>query len=126
MKNEYNEDDSDVIDSSVKDFSENLKALRKSAGYSQLQLAMKAGLTANFIHDLEHGQKLPSLPTIAKLASALDTKPYMFLLPELPNKGRNDEQSGTIMDYFVRAFEDFQSNYYEGSITKKNNGIIIK
>jgi transcriptional regulator with XRE-family HTH domain len=62
--------------------SRNLKRLRSTKNLSQLTLAIKAGLTHNFINDIENGKKWLSPKTLATLATVLDTKPYEFFVPE--------------------------------------------
>ncbi|MDR0290279.1 MAG: helix-turn-helix transcriptional regulator [Treponema sp.] len=62
--------------------SKNLKRLRALQNISQLGLALKAGLTHNFINDIENGKKGISEKTLAKLSVALDAEPYQFFLSE--------------------------------------------
>ena len=64
-----------------KRFSENLKHLRSRSGLSQLDLAGKAGLTHNFINDLENGKKWFSPETMAKLSNALGVDPSQLWIP---------------------------------------------
>jgi transcriptional regulator with XRE-family HTH domain len=47
---------------------------------SQLALAKRAGLTHNFINDIEKSKKGVSLKTIGILAEALDAEPYQFFI----------------------------------------------
>jgi transcriptional regulator with XRE-family HTH domain len=63
--------------------SKNLKRLRAKKNLSQLNLAVEAGLTHNFINDIENGKKWISPKTLAALASALDTNPHEFFAPEV-------------------------------------------
>jgi len=62
--------------------SNNLKRLRSIQNISQLNLAIKTGLSHNFIHDIENCKKGFSAKTLAKLSIALDAEPYQFFLPE--------------------------------------------
>jgi transcriptional regulator with XRE-family HTH domain len=57
-----------------------LRSFRVLRGYSQLTLAVKAGLTQAFINDIEHGKKWVSPDTLACLAEALDVQVHQFLL----------------------------------------------
>ena len=50
---------------------ENVRAERKRAGFSQEKLAEKAGLTRNYIGDIERAEKNVSLEALAKIARAL-------------------------------------------------------
>ncbi|MDR2536451.1 MAG: helix-turn-helix domain-containing protein [Treponema sp.] len=63
-------------------FSNNLRRLRSLQNISQLSLANQAGLTHNFINDIENCKKWVSPQTIAKLAAVLNVAPYQFFLPE--------------------------------------------
>jgi len=56
-----------------------LKALRRRRGWTQENLAARAGLHRVFIAKLEAGIQDPSLTTIQKLAKALKVKPAEFL-----------------------------------------------
>jgi transcriptional regulator with XRE-family HTH domain len=67
----------------------NLKRLRAQKKLSQLSLAVRAGLTHNFISDIEKGKKWLSPRTLAALATALDTKPHEFFAPETALSGRD-------------------------------------
>ena len=50
---------------------QSVRALRKRAALSQEQLAEKAGLTRNYIGDIERAEKKITLETLAKIAKAL-------------------------------------------------------
>ena len=66
--------------------SKNLKRLRSMQNISQLGLAVNAGLTHNFINDIENCKKGMSAKTLAKLCTALNVEPYQFFLPhEMPS-----------------------------------------
>ena len=62
--------------------SKNLKRLRSLQNMSQLSLALKAGLTHNFVNDIENSKKGVSVKTLAKLSAALDVDPHQFFLPD--------------------------------------------
>lgn len=55
-----------------------LKALRLSKGFSQEELAEKAGVRQYQISRYESGQEYPSVPTLMKLCSALEEDPNML------------------------------------------------
>jgi transcriptional regulator with XRE-family HTH domain len=48
-----------------------LRRVRRSAGLSQEQLGLEAGVQRNFISLIETGQNQPTISTIVKLARAL-------------------------------------------------------
>ena len=62
--------------------SKNLKRLRTLQNMSQLSLALKAGLTHNFVNDIENCKKGVSVKTLAKLSGALNVDPHQFFLPD--------------------------------------------
>lgn len=49
-----------------------IKALRKQRGYTQKQLAEKAGISSNSIIKYERGQMSPSIFALGKIGNALD------------------------------------------------------
>ena len=54
-------------------FSDKLLALRKRAGLTQLELAMRADVGLATVKDLEGGRRSPGLQMTMKLAAALGT-----------------------------------------------------
>jgi transcriptional regulator with XRE-family HTH domain len=53
-------------------FGKRLKELRKKKSWRQIDLAAQAGISENYVSDLEHGRKEVCLRTIQALASALE------------------------------------------------------
>ena len=53
-------------------FGEVIKKLRKKKGWSQMHLAMEAGLHLNALGHLERGQRTPNLQTVLLIARALN------------------------------------------------------
>ena len=78
--------------------SKNLKRLRSLQNISQLGLALNAGLTHNFINDIENCKKGVSVKTLAKLSVALQAEPHQFFLPE--------DMSNNKMLIYVNDFND--------------------
>jgi transcriptional regulator with XRE-family HTH domain len=58
----------------------NLKVLRRRWGYSQAELAERAGLSVGYIGELETGGKWPAAEKIESLAAALQVKAYQLFL----------------------------------------------
>jgi transcriptional regulator with XRE-family HTH domain len=56
-----------------------LKALRSAKGWTQQELADKAGLTPAFLSYLENGSRSGSLESLLKLATALGAEPEQLL-----------------------------------------------
>jgi len=83
-------------------FSRNLRRLRSVANMSQLALAETAGLTHNFINDIENGKKWVSAETIGKLAFALKAEPYQFFISE----SKWNDQGAEIFSLYLDDFTD--------------------
>jgi len=62
-------------------FCKNIKQFRIRNGWSQVALAQKAGVSVNFINDIEAGKKWASPATMVKIADALDVYVYELLKP---------------------------------------------
>lgn len=55
--------------------SKRLRKLRKGAGFTQEELARKAGISVKYLQNLEGSEpKNPSLLTLAKIAEGLDAQ----------------------------------------------------
>lgn len=83
-------------------FSNNLRRLRSLQNISQLSLANRAGLTHNFINDIENCKKWVSPQTIAKLAAVLNVEAYQFFLPET----RASEPMDSFFSVYLDDFSD--------------------
>ncbi|WP_165452259.1 helix-turn-helix domain-containing protein [Paenibacillus thalictri] len=53
---------------------EKIRALRQSRGLSQEKLAFKSGLNTSYLGQVERGEKSPTIVTLDKIATALDTR----------------------------------------------------
>jgi transcriptional regulator with XRE-family HTH domain len=62
-------------------FSDSLKNYREQQKMTQAALAKKAGISINFINDLESGKKWASPATMIKLAAVLNVEVYELLKP---------------------------------------------
>jgi transcriptional regulator with XRE-family HTH domain len=62
-------------------FSSNLKLYRKNLKMTQSALAKKAGVSINFLNDLEAEKKWPSFATMVKLTEVLGIDVYEMLRP---------------------------------------------
>jgi transcriptional regulator with XRE-family HTH domain len=93
----------------------NLRRLRARKNISQLALANQAGLTHNFINEIENGRKWVSPESLAKLAGALDAEPYQFFSPETELKPLDPdivtEHLEDITDSFNKWVRDIRVRY---------------
>jgi len=62
-------------------FHQNIKKFRVRNNWSQVVLAQKAGISVNFINDIEAGKKWASPASMIKIADALDVEVYELLKP---------------------------------------------
>jgi len=115
-------------------FSRNLKRLRALADFSQIDLALEADLSHNFINDIESGKKWISPETLGKLSTALKAEPHDFFLPD----SKGNEQTAEMLSLYIDDIEkthikmvaDFRKRYLSedsndrgssGKKKKKNN-----
>ena len=56
-------------------FGKTVRSLREAHGYSQEELAERAGLHRNYVGGIERGERNVALENIVKLAKALSTRP---------------------------------------------------
>jgi transcriptional regulator with XRE-family HTH domain len=97
--------------------SRNLKRLRAKKNLSQLSLAIQAGLTHNFINDIENGKKWLSPKTLAALATVLNTEPHEFFAPEATLSGQDvtvlTGQLDNFTDDVLRLVRDIKGRYLQ-------------
>ena len=62
-------------------FCKNIKRFRHQNNWSQVALAQKAGISVNFINDIEAGKKWASPATMVKIADAFNIHVYELLKP---------------------------------------------
>lgn len=67
------------MSASIEQFSQVLRQLRDERGWSQEQLAERADLNRSYLGEVERGHAIPSLITIAKLATALEIRLSSFI-----------------------------------------------
>ena len=62
--------------------SQNLKKYRKMKGWSQFELAEKAGISEQTINSIEGIRLWPSDKTLVKIANALEIEMYKLFIPQ--------------------------------------------
>lgn len=67
---------SKVSEKSRLELAEIVKALRKHKGWSEQELATRAGIGRSSLRDIESGQGNPTLSTLDKLGTALGVELY--------------------------------------------------
>lgn len=89
-------------------FSDRLKAVRESRGYSQAELAKKAGLQATAISHFETGSRSPSFDNLRRLSDALSVSADYLM-------GRSDTEQmvGPTADNLFRGVEKLSAEDQE-------------
>ena len=91
--------------------SKNLKRLRSVQNISQLGLALNAGLTHNFINDIENCKKGMSTKTLAKLCAALQVEPFQFYLPDDMRDSKMQTYLTDFNDSLQKVVKDLAGHY---------------
>jgi len=60
----------------------NIQFFRNKLGWSQEELAEKAGLSKIYLAEMESHKRKPSISMMEKLATALDIKAYLLMVEE--------------------------------------------
>ena len=60
-------------------FGSRMRSIRKSASLSREAVAERAGISANYLGEIERGEKWPALDMIERIAKALRASPASFL-----------------------------------------------
>ena len=63
-------------------FGQNIRVFRNRRNWSQADLAEFAGISINFLSDIERGKKWPHPDTLSKLAAALEIRVFELFLEE--------------------------------------------
>ncbi|GKU75791.1 helix-turn-helix domain-containing protein [Paenibacillus sp. L3-i20] len=87
---------------------DNIRDLRKSKGFSQEQLALRADINASYMGQVERGEKNPTIDVLSKIAIALQTP-----LERIVNVEVNHET-------------DESSTRYVDKIANQLNGLTLK
>lgn len=80
------------------DLSQQIKALRKSLGLSQQELADKAGISRVSIGQIERSNAIPSIPNLQQIASALNGELVIYIQEGGQNKNGDNPQGSSIGD----------------------------
>lgn len=60
-------------------FAKNVRTSRKARGFSQEELAFRAGMKRSYVSDLENRKRNPTVRALGRLALALDVEPASLL-----------------------------------------------
>ena len=87
----------------------NIRKQRKKKNFSQMELALKAGVSTAFINAIENKQNWVSAQTLSRLAESLNVKPHELFLADDENEkdpniiaGKHKNMISDIKDILVR------------------------
>lgn len=75
----------------LKELGGNIKLFRNIRGYSQEQLALRAGLNTSYLGQIERGEKNPTILTLEKIAKALNIS-LLEIIEERQRNHHNQER----------------------------------
>jgi len=81
---------------------ENVKKYRNKRGWSQLYLAEKLEISANFLSEIETGKGWVSPLTLSKLSNALEIEVFELFKPTSLKKTTQDEKEAKKMKRFAK------------------------
>ena len=101
--------DPPIADEQMLALGRNLRSRRKALGLTLVQVGELAGLSATFVSQVERGRHRPSVPTLHRLAKALDTNAYTMLIPPSTAPSRFEINRGATRTAFSQE-EDVPSS----------------
>lgn len=68
-----------MANSTIEKIRNNIKQYRQKAGFTQEKLSEKAGISCDYLSEIERGKRLPSLKRLVMIAEALNIEAYKLL-----------------------------------------------
>ena len=69
-----------MTNSTVNLLRKNIKEFRISKNFTQEELSEKAGISSDYLSEIERGKRTPSLKRLILIAEALDVEIYKFFI----------------------------------------------
>jgi transcriptional regulator with XRE-family HTH domain len=92
-------------------FGKNIRAAREAANMSRDLVAERAGITTNYLGEIERGEKWPSLENIRAVARSIGVSPARFF--EFENEGAN---AGTSVERIQLVLENRTTDEQEQAV----------
>lgn len=92
------------IEPIINTIAERIRQRRKALGLTQEKLAERAGLSVNYLAQLEISDKTPSLKTLVSLATALEMDMSDFFAPSYQDKWEDE------LSNILRTLEDMNED----------------
>src|SRR2546423_15229278 len=89
---------------------------------TQVVVAGLAGITADYLHQIEHGKKLPTIPILTQLAQVLNV-PLSGLVEQPPARDRNRPYMTDMGAALYRALTQPVTPHEPQSMTKLNERV---
>ena len=70
-----------MANSTTENIRNNIKKYRNNKGFTQDKLSELAGVSTDYISEIERGKKVPSIKRLDKIAMALGIPAYKLLMP---------------------------------------------
>ena len=70
-----------MANSTTDNIKNNIKKYRNNKGFTQEKLSELAGVSTDYISEIERGKKVPSIKRLDKIAAALGIPAYKILMP---------------------------------------------
>lgn len=79
---------------------EKIRLLRLQKGMSQEQLALHSGINTSYLGQVERGEKNPTIKTLEKIATGLDTPlGNLFVIEEYPSHSTHNNSVLTVLTH---------------------------
>ena len=79
-----------------------IKLIRTASGLRQKEIAVRVGVTSNYISLVENGKREPSVAFLRRLATALGVQVGLFFLWEQENVERSQKSTDKIRGLLAR------------------------
>jgi len=90
----------------------NVSIRRSSRGWTQEELAEKAGVTKNTISDIEKGDKFAHAKTLVQLAIVFETEVYELLKPKDASPDKIADAIARYSEEIKKAVENVEKSYW--------------
>ncbi|WP_407311758.1 helix-turn-helix domain-containing protein [Desulfosporosinus sp. SB140] len=90
---------------------ESLKTYRKQKGFTQVELAKKAGISRSYLADVEAGRYNPSLDTLTAVAKALNIETGLLISPEAIVVRKEDEAMKALLTILKAIYDHVELEF---------------
>jgi len=102
-------------------FAQNLRENRRKCGFTQAQLAEKAGVSTHYIALIELARNMPKVETIERIAKALDIEIYELFITQLSPTMEMKKQQLAIISELKNIVKESVEEAFEQERRKKKS-----